>query len=491
MKTRALLLAIDDIAENLELLDDYLCANHEVQFALSGAEGLKLARTNQPDLILLDVMMPGMDGYEVCKALKSDPLTQNIPVIFVTAKEDSESESQALAAGAVDFLHKPLNGDVVSARVQMHLALKDRERELRELNAQLEQRVEERTEDLRLALLCAENSNRAKKQFLANINHELRTPMHGILGLTELVARQIKDPVLLRRMGKIGGMVQQLSGLINDIIDMADLQADKIAIEAVDFEVHTMLEQATAAWRAAALSKGLTIKWHLDPALPLVLTGDAKRLLQILDKLLANAVKFSKQGVIELRVFLVESGTNTLLARFEVEDQGVGIAAERQAAIFHAFEQEDNSNTRRYEGAGLGLAISKQLTELMNGRIEVKSAPGQGSRFIVTLPLGWGIQSACAVSVDSRKDREVNWAHARQLVLALIGLLANGEDIQAYIAWVKEEALLKDALGPWSESLKRAMEDFQFSAALECLTTAQAHYPQLAYLSESPRGFEG
>lgn len=492
MNTRALVLAIDDVAENLELLDDYLCAKYEVQFALCGLEGLELARTNQPDLILLDVMMPGMDGYEVCNLLKSEPLTQNIPVIFVTAKEDRDSESRALAAGAVDFLHKPLNGDVVRARVQIHLDLKARERELRELNAQLEQHIRERTDELRLALFRAEASNRAKKQFLANINHELRTPMNGIMGLSELVARKIDDPLVRNRVDKIGRVIQQLMGVIDDIIDMADLQADKITNETLDFELQTLMDKATAVWRQAASSKGLTLKWHLDPDLPLLLSGDPKRLLQILDKLVGNAIKFSKQGLIELRALLVESRDDVILVRFEVEDQGIGIDPERQAAIFYPFEQADNSNTRCYEGAGLGLAICKQLSELMGGSIDVISRPGQGSRFLFKIPLGLGkgIPLAASADPDGGQQRDMDWAHARQSILALSALLANGEDIQAYLVWAKEESLLKDAMGPWAGCLKKAMDNFQFPEALECLTTAQAHCPQLATFCESQQGKE-
>lgn len=131
--TRPLLLAIDDVEENLELLDDYLCKEYDVQFALSGAEGLLLARRKQPDLILLDVMMPGMDGYEVCAALKSEPILCDIPVIFLTAKESLDSESNAFAAGAVDFVHKPINPVVLRARVLTHIRLKRYIDELRTL----------------------------------------------------------------------------------------------------------------------------------------------------------------------------------------------------------------------------------------------------------------------------------------------------------------------------------------------------------------------
>ena len=182
------ILIIDDVIDNVVVLGEALSGNADIQFATSGAEGLELVRQGLPDLILLDVMMPGMDGYEVCSILKADPKLRDVPVIFVTAKNDAESESRALTAGAVDFIHKPINNEVVRARVKLHLAMKRRERELRDLNIDLEQKVIERTRALSEALMVAEDASRMKSDFLANMSHEIRTPMNTIIGATYLTA---------------------------------------------------------------------------------------------------------------------------------------------------------------------------------------------------------------------------------------------------------------------------------------------------------------
>ena len=186
MPNPARILIIDDIAANLVLLGEVLSDLAEVQFATSGAEALALVQQSQPDLILLDVMMPEMDGYAVCEVLKSGPASRAIPLIFVTAKNDPQSESRALEAGAADFIHKPINHTVVRARVRLQLELKGRERALQQLNVELEDTVALRTHALSDALAGAQDADRIKSAFLANMSHEIRTSMNAIIGMTHL-----------------------------------------------------------------------------------------------------------------------------------------------------------------------------------------------------------------------------------------------------------------------------------------------------------------
>ncbi|MFM8333606.1 MAG: ATP-binding protein [Candidatus Methylumidiphilus sp.] len=393
MSTPPKLLLIDDFAENIAVLGEYLSDDYDIEFALSGADGLARIAQNPPDLILLDVMMPVMDGYAVCATLKSDPATRDIPIIFVTAKNDGESESRALAAGAVDFIHKPVNRDVVAARVRMQLDLQSNKRALETLNAELkalngvlEQQVQERTQALREALLRAEASHHAKNLFIANINHELRTPMNAILGLSELLVRQVGDPKLQERVGKIRGACQRLLDLVNQVIDIADLQAGRVPIESIDFELSSLLDGVLEKHQKSALAKGLPLELAIDPALPVGLRGDPARLTQILENFLRNALAFSAHGSIVLRASRV-AGPGPAAVRFAVEDQGMGIDDKHLALIFNVFEQVDMSSTRQIGGAGIGLAICKQLAELMGGKIGVSSALGQGSIFWVTFPL--------------------------------------------------------------------------------------------------------
>jgi signal transduction histidine kinase len=391
------LLLVDDLAENIEVLAEYLADAYDLECALSGAEGLARVAQTPPDLILLDVMMPGVDGYAVCAALKSDPETREIPVIFVTAKNDAESESRALQAGAVDFIHKPVNRDVVRARVRMHLDAQAKARELEtlnaqltELNADLERRVQERTQALREAFFIAEASHRSKHLFLANINHELRTPMNAILGLSELLARQVAEPRLQERVGKIRLACQRLLAIVNQIIDIADLQAGKVQLESIDFDLPALLAGVMERYRKAADAKGLELVLDVTPALPFSLVGDPVRLEQILENFLRNAITFSAQGPILLRAGCTPVANGQWLVRFEVEDKGIGVDEKNRDLIFNVFEQVDDSNTRQNGGAGIGLAICKQLTELMGGTIGVDSVPNQGSTFWVAIPLRAG-----------------------------------------------------------------------------------------------------
>ena len=188
------ILIIDDMVDNLETLGEVLVSEYNVQFATSGSEGLELMQQRIPDLILLDVMMPDMDGYQVFTHLQSNPQTCNIPVIFVTAYNDADSESRALATGAVDFIPKPINPKVVKARIKTHLALRQREYEFKQINQFLENRVQDRTrqvESLNVALqeraMQAEASTQAKSLFIDNVSHEIRTPINSIIGMTHLL----------------------------------------------------------------------------------------------------------------------------------------------------------------------------------------------------------------------------------------------------------------------------------------------------------------
>jgi signal transduction histidine kinase len=488
MPAQPVVLVIDDLPDNVEVLGACLANDYEIECAFSGPEGLALARGMAPDLILLDVMMPEMDGYAVQAALKDDPRTREVPVIFVTAKNDADSESRALAAGAVDFIHKPVNRDVVLARVRLHLALKARERELRELNLGLERRVEERTQALRDALVRAESAHRAKNLFLANVNHELRTPMNVLFMLAELLCRQARDAGLREQADKIKRAGQQLLGLVEDIVDIADLQAGKVRIDAVDFELSAVLDEAEAAWRGRAEAKGLALERAVDPELPEVLRGDPRRLGQILGNFLGNAVKFTERGQVVLRACLQEAQEDGATVRLEVEDQGIGVAPERQAAIFDIFEQADNSTTRSYDGAGLGLAICKQLATLMGGRVGVSSAPGEGSRFWASVRLGRAAMAApppayAGEAVQAAPvpvaDLDLDWSRMRRVLVPLTGLLAAG-DIEAYLVWQRSERLLDAVLGKRSGAFNQAMESFDFAEALRHLRAVRQAYPQMA-----------
>jgi len=259
--SKAKVLVVDDQPANVQILAEALRTVYDVRIANNGVRALEIARKeDRPDLILLDVMMPGLDGFAVIAELKQDPQTWDIPVIFVTAQNDSDSEVQALAAGAVDFISKPIQLQIVSSRVQTHLALRQRERECQLLNTELESKVVERTQELaertqqveilNLALeqraLQSEAANQAKTQFLAKINHELRTPLSAIMGFTDILLQKQTDPLDLKKLSLIRQASVQLTSTVSEILEFTELAAGNQARVNDEFDLRTVLQRLDA-----------------------------------------------------------------------------------------------------------------------------------------------------------------------------------------------------------------------------------------------------
>jgi len=263
--------------------------------------------------------------------------------------------------------------------------------------------VDQRTLELAAARDEAESANRAKSTFLATMSHEIRTPMNAIIGLAHLLEREVTTPRQRERIGKITTAARRLLHIINDILDLSKIEADKTVLEIIDFAVGATCEHAVSLVRESAQQQGLGLAVEIDPRLPPMLRGDPGRIEQILVNFLSNAVKFSERGTITLRATRMDDGETPdtpVRLRLEVEDQGIGLNAEQRAKLFKPFEQADSSTTRKYGGTGLGLAISRGLVELMGGQIGADSAPGRGSRFWVVLPLAQGDTGMPARSAD-------------------------------------------------------------------------------------------
>lgn len=414
-KAKGNILIVDDNPKNLRLLSAVLTQNgYKVRPAPGGQMALRSAHSTQPDLILLDIKMPDMDGYEVCRQLKADDRTKNVPIIFISALDDILDKVRAFDIGGVDYISKPFQFQEVLARVETHISLRDMQKKVEKQNIQLQEeiiergrmsealqkahdelevRVEKRTaalakanRDLEAAKEAAEAASRAKTEFLANISHELRTPLSPIIAMTELVMTTTQvDPQQRELLDVVRSSAAELLDIINDLIELSRMESLCIEPAHEPFSLEPVLESVLNILYPKAEGKGLKLTSQTDPDVPNLLTGDSDILEQILIRLGANAVKFTEHGHIGISVTKEDAGTSL---RFSVSDTGVGIPAEHLENLFRDFSQADGSASRKYGGIGLGLTMVRRQVNLIGGRIWAESVENKGSIFHIVLPFG-------------------------------------------------------------------------------------------------------
>ena len=336
---------------------------------------------------------------------------------------------------------------------------KQREVELQLHRGHLERMVEARIADLSISKEAAEAATRAKSVFLSTMSHELRTPLNGIMGMTELARRRATDPIQIDQLNKVSLASQHLLAIISDILDITRIEANKLTLEQLAFSLDSVMENVTTLIHEQAASKKLDWRVEIAPVLSgLTLVGDPQRLGQVLLNLAANAVKFTAQGSIILRVRLVEDQSSKILVQFEVRDTGIGIEVEDMKRIFNAFEQAEGSRTRKYGGTGLGLPISQRLVKLMGGEMVVESQIGVGSTFSFTARLGkispvtppWRVGSTLSAGTQLKAR------HAGARVLVAEDDLLNQEIAQSLI---EETGLVVHVASTGSEAVKMAMHN--------------------------------
>jgi two-component system, sensor histidine kinase len=397
------LLIVDDLPNNLQLLANILRnKDYKIALATSGAQALEIVKDTKFDLILLDIMMPEMNGIEVCQRLKRLEETRSIPIIFLTALTDTDSIIEGFEAGAVDYITKPFNDKELVKRVETHVELIKKEAELLEFNALLEEKVKERTRDLNIERKRAEVANRAKTLFLANMNHELRTPLNSIMGFSSLLQESNLGEEQAEYVNIINNSSHDLLKLITEILEYTNIESTLREKNEIEVNPSTMISEAVNSIAIQAIRKGIRIQNRCPDQLPNIVT-DIQKVKQILINLFSNAIKFTSRGEILIDASISDDHSEKPFFSITVTDSGIGIAPDKLDLIFEEFYQVDEDFTRQYEGLGLGLSLAKCLADAINGRITVESSLGKGSSFTLVVPVKKADKHAISIPEEPAK----------------------------------------------------------------------------------------
>ena len=423
------LLVVEDSAVQRVMLQRLLAkAGFTLLSAKDGLEGLETVQEHRPSLVISDIAMPNMDGYEMCRAIKHDPNLRHIPVLLLTSLDDPKEVIRALDAGADNYLTKPVDDAHLLERIQslledseddpdvgrleslrisfsgethlitagrrqtMNLLLSTYENAVRKnqeliqaqsalrlLTEHLEDEVKRRTRQLEVA-------NRVKTEFISNMSHEVRTPMNAIIGMTDLLwdstlEKQQREMLDIARVAASNLML-----LLDGLLDFSLMENGEIELQQDMFFLRQTLQSFATPFLRSVQDKGLAFSCQVDADVPDGLVGDFPRLGQILNQLLGNALKFTEKGSIHLEVSRKSSSDDRVNLCFSVTDTGIGIAPEQQEWVFESFSQGDGSHTRKYGGTGLGLSLAKRLSEIMESQLTFESEQGKGSVFYLCAP---------------------------------------------------------------------------------------------------------
>jgi len=364
-------LLIDDERINLDFLVKTLSPEYTVYMTKNGVSGIEMAEHLLPDLILLDIIMPDMNGYEVLSALKASKKTKNIPVIFITGLVSEEDEEKGLTLQAADYIPKPLSSAIVKLRVGNQIQLVNQIRAIK-----------------KYAYEAAAAEERSK--FFAKMSHEMRTPLNAVIGLSEMTLEDYSlNEEAKENIAKVCSAGTSLLHMVNDILDISKIEVGKFNLTPIEYNFPGMINDTITQSIVYKGEKPIEFIINIDEKIPLHLIGDDQRIIQILNNLLSNAFKYTKEGTIELNIKIDKktpaSDNKTIWLAFSVKDTGIGIPKENITTIFSDYNRMDTESNRKISGTGLGLSITKMLIDTMNGQISVESEYGKGSCFSVSL----------------------------------------------------------------------------------------------------------
>jgi two-component system, sensor histidine kinase and response regulator len=383
------ILVVDDNPRNLQLISTLVSdAGYKVSAVNSGHNALKFLAHKKPDVVLLDVMMPEMNGYDVCKAIKTDETLSDIPVIFLTAKNEAQDIVTGFSLGAVDYITKPFKTEEVLVRLSTHLQLKQSKQMLLEKNNELEKLNRElirskeiiREDAQRLAKINAE-----KDRFFSIIAHDLRGPFSGCMGLTEIIATNF-DSLSKEEMKEYALTLFETAGQLNkllvNLLDWARMQMGMIGFNPESGLLHHMIEESAEMYRKRALKKNISL--NIEVAGDLTVMADPNMLNTVVRNLLSNAVKFTHpEGVITLKAEKTSAGKVLLT----VKDSGIGIPPQILSNLYQIDKKVSRPGTSGEQSTGLGLLICRDFVRQHGEDLQVESTVGKGSTFRFELPL--------------------------------------------------------------------------------------------------------
>ncbi len=415
---------------------------YRARVAGNGRLALEAIHERKPHLVLSDIVMPEMDGYDLCRAIKADAGLRDIPVILVTSLNDPKDIIRGIECGADNFIRKPYAEDYLLNRighmlvnqklrknqnmevgialylgeqkhfinaerqqildllistyeqaVQVNSELQARERQVIELNMRLAHhagQLETINREIALKNLELAEASRMKSAFIANMSHELRTPLNAIIGFTGALLMKLPGPLTTeqdKQLNTIRSSARHLLSLINDILDVAKIEAGKVTLSIETVQCQNLVNEVAETLRPLATQKGLALEVRLE-AQPVSLDTDRRALTQILINLANNAIKFTEKGTVRISLAMGTREDGSKTVEFSVADSGAGIRTEDQAKLFQAFSQLDSTSTRHAEGAGLGLYLCQNLSNVLGGTLYFTSEFGKGSVFTLAMKAG-------------------------------------------------------------------------------------------------------
>lgn len=367
------ILVVDDIAKNIQIIGNILLGEkYDVSFALSGEDTIKLVHKEKFDLILLDIIMPGMNGFEVCTKIKSDPETNNIPIIFLTAKSDTDSIVKGFKIGGQDYLTKPFNEDELLARVNTQLQLKSQQEQLKSINEELEVKVKRRTFELEQANKKLALLDNAKNTFLKLISHELRTPLNAINGFIEILYPSLKSTEHKESINYLKKSSDRLIDLSDTALLITELQLGQYSYQFKDVLINQLVDDIFIIISERVIEKNITIRKNFDTD-NLHISCDYELIKNCIKKILINAIAFSGNN----SEIILNSWKNKNEICFEIIDNGPGFSEDNFSNFFEFF-QKDEINFNK-EGFGLGLATVKLIMDIHGGRVNIKNRDEGGA----------------------------------------------------------------------------------------------------------------